>query len=104
MKRAGGWVGHDRSADLPPTAQWQAIKREVRRLYGDTCWMCGQPGADTVDHLGERWDHRPEVLRPVHDRRYPHCHRRRTAEQGHEALRKIRQNGKMPAEAHPGLR
>lgn len=70
---------------------------------GDRCHLCGHGGADTIDHLGERDDHRLEMLAPVHDRTFPHCHRRKTAQQGIAAAAKIREKGKMPVEEHPGL-
>lgn len=101
MKTPGGWVGHDRNVDMPPTQEWLAIKAEVFATYGDICWVCLQPGADQVDHVGKRWQHGIEWLRPIHD---DPCHKRRTSQQGHEAQRKIRERGRMPAEKHPGLK
>lgn len=101
MKASGGWKGHDRSVALPE--DWPQRKAAVWARDGDVCWMCRRPGADTIDHLGERHDHRLEMLAPVHDRRYPHCHRYRSSAQGHEAQRRIRERGRMPTEQHPGL-
>jgi len=30
---------------------WQQLRIEAFALYGDTCHLCGQPGATTIDHL-----------------------------------------------------
>lgn len=30
---------------------WQRIKRRIIRRDGGICHLCGQPGADTADHL-----------------------------------------------------
>lgn len=30
---------------------WQRLKRRVIRRDGGICHLCGQPGADTADHL-----------------------------------------------------
>ncbi|QMV84740.1 HNH endonuclease [Corynebacterium hindlerae] len=55
-------------------ARWGG--RRVQRLlalvlaeYGDTCHLCGQPGADTVDHIVPRsWggDDSLDNVRPAH--------------------------------------
>ncbi len=100
---SGQWVGHDRSADLPSRAEWEALRKATWARYGDVCHFCGRSGTDTIHHLGERWDHRVEMLRPVHDRNPPHCHRRETAQQGIVAAAKIREKGKMAVEEHPGM-
>lgn len=52
---------------------WQKLRREAFALYGTWCWWCGQPGADTIDHLdpvsrvGARLPHITRV-RPAHGR------------------------------------
>lgn len=54
------------------TAKFKQLRRRVLES-SDICWLCGQPGADTVDHvvplsvdptLGEALDN----LRPAHAR------------------------------------
>ena len=50
------------------------IRVQVFSIYGDTCCLCGNPGADTVEHLLPRhhggtddlWN-----LRPSHGRKRP---------------------------------
>lgn len=102
MKGSGGWVGSQRLERLP--ADWPARKRAAFQLYGRTCHLCGGPGADSIDHVVAGDDHSIENLRPVHDRVEPHCHRRKSSAEGHEAMRKIRASGRYPTEPHPGLR
>ena len=29
----------------------QSLRKRVFAVYGDECWLCGQEGADTIDHL-----------------------------------------------------
>ena len=33
------------------TKAWRKLRALVLRRDNGICWMCGQPGADTVDHL-----------------------------------------------------
>ena len=39
-----------------------ALRAQVLEAYGSTCWLCGGPGATTVDHVvprsrgGDPWD------------------------------------------------
>lgn len=101
MKASGGWAGSDRVFRLPP--DWDERKAEAFRVYGDVCWMCGGTGADTIDHLTPGDDHGLANLRPVHDRRWPNCHRKKSSAEGHAAQRRIRSSGRYPREAHPGL-
>lgn len=48
----------------------QRTRTLVLWLYGDTCWLCGQPGANSVDHVvpiqwgGAMWD--LDNMRPAH--------------------------------------
>lgn len=32
-------------------AAWQRLRLQAFKVWGRTCWRCGLPGADTVDHL-----------------------------------------------------
>ena len=49
------------------------------------CHLCGEPGADTVDHIKQGDDHGLDNLAPVHDRIAPHCHRAKSSAEGHAA-------------------
>lgn len=96
------WRGSPRVFRLPP--DWPELRRQAFALYGSTCHLCGGPGADTIDHLRAGDDHNLSNLRPAHDRVYPHCHRRKSAAEGHAAAAAIRARGRQPREPHPGLR
>lgn len=50
------------------------MSKLVFATYGDTCWLCGHPGADTVDHVLPRHHggtHDLANLRPAHGRKRP---------------------------------
>lgn len=97
------WVGHDRSADLPP--DWPERRAECFRVYGDICHVCKEPGATDADHIGDRTDHRIESLRPIHGvRTAQRCHVYKSSSEGGRA--KADKQGRMrrPPEAHPGIR
>ena len=54
--------------------RWRELRAAILAA-NDTCWMCGRPGADTVDHLlevakgGDPFDLRN--LAPAHGKRQP---------------------------------
>lgn len=53
--------------------EWQKLRAEAFKMYGRTCWICGRPGADTIDHLDPRSTHGPWIphitrVRPAHTR------------------------------------
>ena len=56
--------------------QWRKLRAQIL-AQSDICWMCGQPGADTVDHIleikrgGAVLD--PANLRPAHGKKRPGC-------------------------------
>lgn len=99
----GGWDGGaERLERFPP--DWKAIKAEVWRRKGSRCYLCGQLGADTIDHVADPHDHRIENLAPVHDRHPPHCHRYKSSAQGNAKRRAMSASERRPTETHPGLR
>lgn len=56
----------------------QAMVALVLATYGDTCHLCGHPGADSADHLVCRADDPARTwdltnLRPAHHRNCPTC-------------------------------
>jgi 5-methylcytosine-specific restriction protein A len=56
------------------SAKWKRTRQAVFAQYGDTCWLCGRPGADTVDHLEQLADGGHNDLgnlRPAHGKRQP---------------------------------
>lgn len=89
-----------RSRRLP--ANWKTIRKAVLKRDAGICHLCGQPGADTVDHVIPGDDHRLENLAPVHDRVEPHCHRAKSSAEGVAALRAWSAQTKQSVEQHPG--
>lgn len=56
------------------TATWKRIRLQVLEREGGICWLCGQPGADTVDHvvpLADGGTNNPANLRAAHGARQP---------------------------------
>ena len=82
------WQGSKRRSRLPP--DWATRRLIVFKRDGGICYLCGEPGADTIDHIKQGDDHSLENLAPVHDRLPPHCHRYKSSTEGH--LAKAEQN------------
>jgi 5-methylcytosine-specific restriction protein A len=96
---SGRWQGSYRRKRLPPG--WETVMRPVVfATYGDTCHLCGQPGADTIDHVTPGDDHSLANLRPAHD---DPCHRLKSAHEGVAARARRRALVRRPTEPHPGL-
>ena len=54
----------------------QSLRKRVFSVYGDICWLCGQEGADTIDHLvmvSQGGSNTLENLRPAHGRKTAYC-------------------------------
>ncbi len=79
------WTGSTRKARLP--RDWQARRIIVLRRDLGVCYLCGEPGADTVDHIKQGDNHDLSNLAPVHDRTPPYCHRYKSSAEGTAALR-----------------
>jgi 5-methylcytosine-specific restriction endonuclease McrA len=59
---------------------WQRIKARVIRRDGGICHLCGQPGADSADHLvpySQGGTNTMDNLRAVHHDVEPRCNRAR---------------------------
>ena len=84
-----------RKARLPK--DWNTRRQIVMARDKGICYICGGEGADTVDHVKQSMqdDHSLDNLAAVHDRVAPHCHRYKTAAEGHEAQRLKRLNNKL---------
>lgn len=78
------WEGSTRKKRLPP--DWETRRRIILNR-SNVCYLCGEAGADTVDHVNQSLedDHSLENLAPVHDRVYPHCHRYKTSMEANQA-------------------
>jgi 5-methylcytosine-specific restriction protein A len=83
----------------PLPRNWTRIRQRILRRDGGVCYVCGRPGADTVDHIvpasnGGTDD--DDNLAAIHE--VP-CHQRKTAIEANAAKPKR----KRPPERHPGL-
>lgn len=99
----GRWQGSTRRQRLPATWGREIVPRILAR-DGGVCYLCGQPGADAVDHKNRGDDHRDENLAAVHDNNFPHCHRRKSSREGNAARAARQGAARHPGERHPGLR
>lgn len=77
------WQGSNRKQRLPK--DWATRRTIVLRRDRGICYLCGEPGADTIDHIIAGDDHNLTNLAPVHDRTSPHCHRYKTSVEAHNA-------------------
>lgn len=53
---------------------WQRKRAAVFARDGDICWLCGRPGADSIDHviqLADGGTNDLENLKPAHLRKQP---------------------------------
>ncbi len=99
----GQWAGSTRKERLP--ADWPQLRAECFRIWGDICHLCGQAGADEVDHVDQGDDHSQANLRPVHGRRtLQRCHVHKSSAEGGRAKAAKQGRRQRPAEPHPGLR
>lgn len=96
----GQWKGSTRRARLPRGWATVTVPRILARDR-HVCYLCGATGADTVDHVIPGDDHRDANLAAVHDANPPHCHRRKSSQEGNASRWKEKEQ--RPAEQHPGL-
>jgi 5-methylcytosine-specific restriction endonuclease McrA len=86
---------------VPLPRDWKTIRARVLRRHAHICHVCGEAGADEVDHVvpavrGGTDDE--ENLRPIHGwRTGKNCHLHKTAQEAHGEARR------RPAEKHPGM-
>lgn len=96
----GHWANSTRRARLPPGWATVIVPRILKRDRR-VCYLCGAPGADTVDHVRPGDDHSDSNLAAVHDRNPPHCHRTKSSREGATARWAVRE--RRAPEAHPGM-
>lgn len=84
------------------TPEWKRTRARILARDRGTCHVCGQPGADEVDHMlavSEGGTEDDANLAAIHG--VP-CHRRKT--QAEAIAARLRYPRKRPPEAHPGRR
>jgi 5-methylcytosine-specific restriction protein A len=97
-RRRPAWEGSTRRETLPDN-WYSEIRPVILERDGHRCQIrfddiCVD-GANQVDHIGDRHDHRPENLRAACEP----CHQRRSSQQGRAA----RVSERRPPEAHPAF-
>ena len=73
------WTLQPSGWQKPPN--WDRDRQTVLERDRGICYLCGNPGADTVDHVisqARRGPNRLDNYAAVHDRAFPHCHRAKT--------------------------
>jgi 5-methylcytosine-specific restriction endonuclease McrA len=106
VARSGRWSGTsatNRRAELPRNWATEIRPAVIERDKGLCQWrerpdgpICGARGTD-VDHIGDKHDHRPEMLQALCE----DCHNRKSSRQGNAARWAVRRQ--RPPERHPGL-
>jgi 5-methylcytosine-specific restriction enzyme A len=99
----GQWQTSDRAARLPPNWSTELVP-ETFAVYGTTCYICGLPGANEVDHVTLGDDHSLANRRPIHGRGTPqNCHQHKSSSEGGRAAQANKPKRRRPPEPHPGL-
>jgi 5-methylcytosine-specific restriction protein A len=96
---AVSWATSNRKSRLPH--DWPTRRRAVLDRDAGICYLCGQPGADRVDHKTPGDDHSLANLGAVHDTNPPHCHRYKSSHEGAQARWKY--STERERETPPGM-
>lgn len=86
------WSESNRKQSLPNN--WAALRMSILQRDNFICYICGRPGADSVDHIKPGQDHSPSNLAAAHQNIPPFCHRTKSAQEGAAASRKAREEAK----------
>jgi 5-methylcytosine-specific restriction enzyme A len=79
------WNNSTRKQRLP--SDWNTRRQIILRRDKNICHVCGDPGADGVDHIIAGDDHSLKNLAPIHDRTPPFCHKYKSSQEGNAAQR-----------------
>lgn len=78
------FYGTNRKERLP--SDWATRRQIILKRHKTICHVCGETGADAVDHIIPGDDHSFENLRPIHQNVAnswgEYCHRTKTAKEG----------------------
>lgn len=88
------------SSDRPRMpAGWSRTRRNVLN-DSSVCYLCGQPGADQVDHVLPRSRGGGDYLnlQPVHR----DCHAKKSSAEGNNRRAELRARRLRPSDRHPG--
>jgi 5-methylcytosine-specific restriction endonuclease McrA len=100
----GQWAGSTRRARLPSNWYTELVP-ETFAVFGGICHVCGEPGADQVDHVIAGDDHSLANRRPIHGPNTPQrCHVYKSSAEGGRAAQARKPKRQRPPEPHPGLR
>lgn len=73
--------------DLP--SNWGSLRKKILARDRGICYICGGPGADSVDHITPRWlmrgsaeAHSEQNLAAAHFNVAPYCHRSKSTLEG----------------------
>lgn len=73
-------------------AGWGRLREQVMQIHKGVCYVCGQPGADEVDHITPLHKGGTNALfnlKPIHQRVAPHCHRQKTSSEAAQAKKDL---------------
>ena len=78
---------------------WNSLKNFVIARDRGICYVCGETGADSVDHVIPKSEGGTDLtnnLKAIHDKVAPHCHREKTqreAQHGRASRNKMKPYG-----------
>lgn len=83
------FYGSDRLQRLPKN--WSSIRASILERDEYVCYICRQPGADSVDHIVAGDNNSPNNLAAAHLNVPPFCHRLKSAQEGAAASKASRE-------------
>lgn len=95
-----GWNKNPGNA-LPKN--WGRLRRAALRRDRGVCYICGQPGADTVDHVLPRWKGGTDDLDNLGSAHETPCHKRKSQKESGERRRELHALRSRPTQRHPGM-